>query len=247
MKKMTYIASLFAFGLISGVAHADFNTELYGSVLKSDDLKLFALGGSYYFDQVNTNKGPLAEATFLDQQSSVDAVFTRFDFDEDNVNAWAIGGTYVLQGTGLYLNAAVSHVNGYLADIYSLGGGYYLSRDWAVSVNTEFDKDFNYQGFSLGSKKLFNLGGDTFVSLAGEYTNPDQSDDSFAVSSDFYLNRNLSVGLGYQWADSFSDGVSSVRSQWFINDKFAVSAEVSYADYDSGSDTNYMLGATMRF
>jgi hypothetical protein len=61
------------------------------------------------------------------------------------------------------------------------------------------------------------------------------------------LNRNLSVGLGYEWADSFSEGISSVRSQWFVNDKFAVAAEIAIEDYEGGSQTSYMLGATMRF
>ena len=247
MKKMTYVASLFAFGLISGVAHADFNTELNASVLKADDLKVFAVGGSYYFDRVHTNKGPLAEATFLDKQSSVDAVFTRLDFDNDNVNAWALAGTYVVQGTGLYLNASVAHLNGYSEDAYSFGGGYYLSRDLAVFINAEYDEDLNYQGMSLGSKKLFNLGSERYVSLEGVYNNPDKGDDSFAISSDFYLNRGFSVGLGYEWADKFSDGITSMRSQWFINKQFAVSAEVSYADYEDDSDTSYMLGGTMRF
>ena len=247
MKKMTYVASLFAFGLISGVAHADFTTELNASVLKADDLKVFGLGGSYYFDRVNTNKGPLAEAAFLDKQSSVDAVFTRFDYDGNNLNAWALAGTYVVQGSGLYLNASVAHLNGYSEDIYGFGGGYYLSRDLTVYVDTEFDEDLNYLGMSLGSKKLFDLGSERYVSLQGVYNNPDEGDDSFALSSDFYLNRALSVGFGYEWADKFSDGISSVRSQWFVNKQFAVSAEVSYADYDSGSDTSYMLGATMRF
>lgn len=255
---MTYVASLFAFGLTSGVAQADFNTELNGSALKNGDLKVYAVGGSYYLDTVKSNKGPLGEASFLDKQSAIELAFVRMQidgysingqtiFEDTNANSWALGGTYVLQGTGLYLNADVRHINGYSADFYGFGGGYYLSRDWAVSINTEFDKDLNYRGVSLGSKKLFNLGDNTFISLEGEYTNPDEGDDSFAISSDFYLNRNLSVGLGYEWADRFSDGVSSVRSQWFINDKFAVSGEVSYVDYDGGSQTSYMLGATMRF
>lgn len=244
---MTYVASLFAFSLMSGVAQADFNAELNGSVIKADDLKVYAVGGSYYFEQVSTNKGPLAEASFLDKQSSVDAVFSRWDFDGGNINAWGVGGTYVMQGTGLYLNAAVAHVNGYSEDSYSLGGGYYLSHDWTVSVDTEFDEDLNYQGFSLGSKKLFNLGSDNYINLEGSYTNPDEGDDSFTVSSDYYFNQFVSLGLGYEWADSFSDGVSSVRGQWFVNDKFAVSAEVAYVDVSDDSETTYMLGATMRF
>lgn len=247
MKKMTYAASLLTLGLISGVAHADFNAELNAAALKADNLDVFVIGGSYYFDRVNTTQGPLAEANFLDKQSSFDVAYTRFDFDDHNSNAWALGGTYVLQGTGLYLNASMVHLNGYSEDAYILGGGYYLSRDWTVSVNTEFDEDLSYQGVSLGSKKLFNLGGDNFVTLEGEYTNPDEGDDSFAISSDYYLNRHLSVGLGYEWADRFSDGISSVRSQWFVNEMFAVSAEVAYVDYDEGSDTTYMLGALIRF
>ncbi|WP_340678916.1 putative porin [Paraglaciecola sp.] len=244
MKKLLCLSSIAALGLITQVAHADFNAELSGTVSNDDDVKL---GGSYYFQQVSTRKGPLAEANFLDKQSSVDAVFSRIDSGDDNVNSWLLGGTYVFQGSGLYLTAAVTHFNGLSSDSYTMGGGYYLSKDWAVSIGTQFDDDMDYQGVTFASKKLFNLGGDHFVSLDGSYTNPDLGDDSFTVASDFYLNRNLSVGLGYAWADSFGDGTSSVRSQWFINDRVAVNGQVSYVDYEGESDTSYMLGATMRF
>ncbi|MGO4891037.1 putative porin [Flavobacterium sp. W21_SRS_FM6] len=247
MKKIAFAASLFTISLISGVAHANFNTELNGAALKADELKVYSVGGSYYFDSINTNKGPLAEASFLDLQSSVEAFFTRSDFDDENLNSWAVGGTYVLQNTGLFLNADVQHLNGYSENIYTLGGGYYLSRDWSVSVDTQFDDDMNYQAFSLASKKLFDLGGDRFVSLEGTYINPDDFDDSFAVSADYYLNRNLSLGLGYEWSDGFSDGLSTVRSQWFVSEHFAVSAAVSYMDDNIGSTTLYNLGATLRF
>ncbi|MDP5031688.1 MAG: putative porin [Paraglaciecola sp.] len=247
MKKIAFAASLITFSLLSGVAHANFNSELNGAVLKADELKVYSVGGSYYFDSVNTSKGPLAEASFLDLQNSIDVSFTRFDLDDQNLNSWGVNGTYVLQNTGLFLNAGIQHLNGYSENIYTLGGGYYLSRDWAVLVDTQFDDDMNYQGFSLASKKLFDLGNDNFVSLEGAYINPDSGDDSFAVSADYYLNRNLSVGLGYEWSDSFSDGVSTVRSQWFISEQFAVSAAVSYMDDNIGSTTLYNLGATLRF
>jgi hypothetical protein len=32
-----------------------------------------------------------------------------------------------------------------------------------------------------------------------------------------------------------------------VNDKFAVAAEIAIEDYEGGSQTSYMLGATMRF
>ena len=247
MKKLLSLSSFAALSLLAQVAHADFNAELSGVALKDDDVKLYAIGGSYYFNNVSTRNGPLAEASFLDKQSAVSAVVSRFDGDDDNVNAWLLGGTYVVQGSGLYLNASVAHVNGYSADTYTFGGGYYLSRDWAVSIDSDFDEDMNYQGLTLGSKKLFGLGGENFVSLEGSYNNPDEGDDSFAVASDFYLNRHLSVGLGYEWSDSFSDGITSVRSQWFINERAAINGEIAYTDNNGNSDTSYLLGATLRF
>ena len=247
MKKLLSLSSFAALSLLTQVAHADFNAELSGVALKDDDVKLYAIGGSYYFNNVSTRKGPLAEASFLDKQSEISGAFTRIDWDEQNVNSWLLGGTYVVQGSGLYLNASVLHVNTYSQDAYTFGAGYYLSQDWAVSVDTVFDEDMNYQGITLGSKKLFDLGQGHFVSLEGDYTNPDDGDDSFAVASDFYLNRNLSVGVGYEWADSFSEGISTVRTQWFINERAAINGEIAYSDVEGDSDTSYLIGATFRF
>lgn len=247
MKKLSYAVSAFAMGLMSTFAHADFNKEMNVSLLKADDVNVYGLGGSYYFEPVKTNKGPLAEANFLNQQSSIDAVFTRFNFDNNDLNAWAIGGTYVIQGSGLYVNAAVLHLNGFSDNNYSLGGGYYLAADWSVFIDTQFDDDTHYQGISLGSKKLFDMGREHFISVEGTYHNPDEGDDSFSIASDFYLNRNVSIGLGYEWSDKLSDGISSARTQWFVNDAFSLSAEIAYADFEGGSDTNYMLGASLRF
>ena len=62
-------------------AQADYRWELGASYLKGDDYQEGTIGGSYYFNDVDTSKGPLAEAAFLDKSSYVGAGYSQGEID----------------------------------------------------------------------------------------------------------------------------------------------------------------------
>lgn len=252
MKKSIVALSILA---VSGSAFASegFNTEVAASYFNSDALDNYAIGGIYYFDRVSTAQGPLAEASFLDLQSSVSAVFERYDTDFDDFNTATLAGTYSLKESGVFLTGSVTHfsnINSSNDKLYGFGGGYYLSDDWALFGNTEFDEDLEYLGFAIGSKKLISLGDDRFVNIEASYGNPDEGKDSFALSSDYYFNSNLSVGVGVAWDDELLDPdntIYTVRSEWFVSENVSLQASIDYIDGNSDSDTAVSLGARARF
>lgn len=99
----------------------------------------------------------------------------------------------------------------------------------------------------LTTKKLITLGGDTFLNIDAGVSFPDEGDESYAVGADYYFNRNISVGLGYAWADSFGDGITTVEANWFVTPKIAVSLAYSESDIGDLSSDAIALGVVARF
>jgi hypothetical protein len=250
-KSIVCLSILVASGSV--FAEEGFNTEVAASYFNSDAIDNYAIGGIYYFDSVSTTQGPLAEASFLDLESSVSAVFERNETVFDDFNTATLAGTYSLKESGIFLSGSITHfsnINSANDKLYGFGGGYYLSDIWAVYGNTEFDEDFEYLGFAIGSKKLISLGDDRFVNIEASYGNPDEGKDSFAISSDYYFNTNLSVGIGLAWDDELFDPDTTIytaRSQWFVSENVSLQASIDYIDGNSNSDTAFSLGARARF
>lgn len=236
-----------------GIAADSFDTEVGGIYFNSDAIDIYGLGGTYFFDQVSTTKGPLAEASFLDLQSSVSVLLAHNEIDKDDFNLGIISGTYSLEGSGAFVTGSIAHfsdIDGPNNKLYGFGAGYYLRDDWAVLGEAEFDEDLEYLGFAVGTKKLLSLGGDRFLNLEARYNNVDSGKDSFSVSSDYYVNSNFSVGIGVAWDDELFDpdeSVYTVRTEWFVSPSVSIQAAVDYIDGTGDSDTAFTLGASARF
>ncbi len=243
MKKALILSS--AILAFSATAQETFTYELGAAHIDAEGGKAYIAAGSYYFSEVDTSQGPLAEAVFLDRSNTLDFAFTRVEADgvSGGVNAVAVGGTYQFADNGLFITANAVQVNGSDDGSFGLGLGYYISGDWTVSVDTAFDEDVEYTGLALSTKKLLTLGGDRFLNLEATINVPDEGDDSYAVAADYYFNRKVSVGLDYIWADSFSDGGTVANVNWFFTPTTALFVE--YSD-DSVSDA-ISIGINSRF
>lgn len=256
MKNLLLASSLFSLTAFGAMAQESFTSELGASFVNFDDLNIYSVSGSYYFTPVTTNKGPLAEAVFLSRVNSVTGSFTRSEINLDfgngetidgHINTWNLGGTYHFDNTGLFLGANVSHINGSGDALYGFTGGYYLSDDWTLTINTGFDENLDYVGVGVSTKKLFDLGADRFLTIGASYGNPDEGDSSYQVMADYYLNARLSVGLSHDWADSFDDGATSVNATWFVTDRLSLSGQISDVDTPTGSETVYAAAISTRF
>lgn len=255
MKKIL-LASLFSLPALSANAQDSFTSEVTASMFKIEEVRVYALSGSYYFDAVSTDSGPLAEAVFLNRVNSVRGNFTRNETKYASggvsssafeINSWSLGGTYHFENSGLFLSADVAHINGDNAAGYGLSGGYYLSDDWTVSVGTSFDEDLEYQGFGIATKKLVDIGDGTFVNLEAAYNKPDEGRSNYLVKADYYFNKRLSLGLSHAWEREFDRGSSALNGQWFINDNLSITAQITDTDVRGDSETGYGLGVKARF
>lgn len=251
MKKLILTTSLLTVASFSVFAQDTFTSSVSGAYANSDNVDQYSVIGSYYFSPINSSKGPLAEAVFLNRSNSINAGFNRSDIDlggnSDSFNSWSIGGTVHVEDSGLFLNADIAHASGSDDANYSLGAGYYLAKDWTVGINTDFDEDLEYLGVSVDTKKLYDLGGDTYLNLTASINNPDQGSTGYATSADYYLNKNLSVGVGRSWSGSFTDGTTALNTHWFFTDTASISVSIARTEIDSFSDNTFSLGASARF
>ena len=240
MNKLILTTSLLTFASFSAFAQDTFTSSVSGAYTDSDNVDQYNVMGSYYFSPVSTRKGPLAEAVFLNRSNSINAGFNRSEVDfggnSDSFNSWRIGGTVHVEDSGLFLNADIAHANGSDSANYGLGAGYYLTKDWTVGINTNFDEDLEYRGISVNTKKLYDLGGDTYLNLSANISNPDGGSTGYAAGADYYFNKNLSIGVDRSWSGSFSDGATSLSTNWFFTDTASVSISISRTEIDSFSD-----------
>lgn len=229
----------------SAFANSDYQFEVGASYTEIDDIELYQVGGGYYFAPVDTSKGPLAEASFLDRQSSVAVLYQRLEFGGESDSDGLVAGEYVFSNQRAYINAIVSD------DSYNrVGGGYYLSDTWLVDAGVRIDDDMDFIGASVGSKKLISLANDRYLSLQAAYQYVKDDIDTYSVGADYYLNRNLSVGVGVDWFDdplNFDETRTNVGANWFVTPSVSVSAGVSFIDTDSRSDELYQVGLSARF
>lgn len=251
MKKIIFVSSVLSITSFSAFSQNAFTSSIDASYVNSDFVDQYSVAANYYFTAIDTSKGPLAEAVFLNRSNSVSASFNRavIDFSNDSFssNAWAVGGVYHVEQSGLFLNASMAHVNGSDAAVYGLGAGYYLANDWAVTVDTTFDDDLDYAGIGFGTKKLYDLGGDTHINVSANIFNPNEGDTTYSGGADYYFNNALSIGLGRAWADSFSEGATSISANWFVTDTASVSLEFVRADDDSNAEDTFAISASSRF
>jgi hypothetical protein len=251
MKKLILPISLLTVASFGALAQDTFTSSVSGAYSNTDNVDQYNVLGSYYFSPVSTHKGPLAEAVFLNRSNSINAGFSHaaIDFGGNSFssNAWNIGGTVHVEDSGLFLNGVIAQTNGNDSGYYGLGAGYYLDKDWTVSINTDFDEDLEYLGLSVGTKKLYQLGGETYLNLNASINNPDEGSTGYAVGADYYFNKNLSAGVARSWLGSFTDGTTALNANWFFTDNASVSISIARTEIDSYSDNTFRLGASARF
>jgi len=114
------------------------------------------------------------------------------------------------------------------------------------------DDDGEFETASLGTRKLFGLGGETYLALGGRLIHDDDADDIVEFNTAYYLNRKTSIDFNYRsYSDSLdvSDGLADIGITWFLTPNFSINAStyfgVGEVDTDLGDAFN--LGFRARF
>lgn len=250
MNKSLLALSLLSVSSFSALGQDSFTSIIGAGYGSSDNNNFYGINGSHFLSTVDTTKGPLEEAVFLNRANALRASYGRSDSDFQgnsfSSNSWSLGGTYQVKDSGFFFDIDMAHINStsQSTEGYTLGAGYYLSADWAVTIDTRFDKDFEYGNLTVATKKLVDLGDDRFISFNASVTNENYN---YNVGADYYFNKRLSVGFAYNWYDDFDVDTTTVNANWFITDSVSVNAAILRLDNGFSSDNAFNLGVNARF
>jgi hypothetical protein len=248
-------------GYSAGTTDTKLNTTL-GSRDNSNDADIFNAYGTYYLDNVDTSKGPLGEAAFLDHASNItlfgsDGEVDFSNFDDKDGQTYGANGRYVAEGPGWKLSGWLMDV-GYERrepgdaeiDIYNIGIGNYITENTTLVLNYEnvgVNNGGDTDGYSLDLEHVWLLSHGAIKANAsyGVVTVKERDDiDVYTVGGTWYLNNNLGFGANYQNTSENGYEIEgySVFSEWFINESFAVNLAYEEAQPD---DINVGNNATL--
>lgn len=266
-KKTAIVASI---GLaLSATAQADYRWELggdysigsidselktpTGSSKNSNDTDIGEVFGTFYLWDVDTSKGPLGEAAFLDHASSItlaasDGEVDFSDFNNKDGQTYSASSRYVAEGPGWQLSGLIVDLGYERAepgdrdiDIYNVGVGYYVTPKTTVVAGyeqTNLSNGGDVDSYRVDGKHLWSLSGDGAITAELGYgrTSVKDNDDvnTYLVAGKWYLNKTLNFGLGYEISDwnGYEVNAFNVSSEWFITESLEVALEYSYVDPD---------------
>jgi hypothetical protein len=282
-KKTALVAGI---GLaLSVTAQADYRWELGGDytmgqtdteikdrttgATRSDnvDSDVGRLNGTWYFENVDTSKGPLSEAAFLDHASNITLFGTDGEvqlsqignngqLDDEDGQRYGVESRYVAEGPGWKLS-------GWLVDLgynhfepgdleidnYNIGIGNYVTPNTTVVVNyqnTSLNNGGDTDAYSLDLEHMFLMsnGGFKARASAGRTIVSGLDDvDTYLLGGTWYFTNNIGIGADYlnTGAGGYEVQGWQVNSEWFINEAFAINLAYSQLDPDDIESANYRL------
>jgi len=281
-KKTALVAGL---GLIiSAAAQADYRWQVDVAAGRENidvgsedgDVDRFGIGGRFYFSEVDTSKGPLGEAAFLDHSSYIGAGYVYTDLDDivEDVDGdtYGINGRYVLplDSISLIFEGSWSRKTPDFSDIdfYSIGFGAYVTDNTTVILTyrtsdiDETDKvdAGDIDAYELAVEHLWHLDGDGAIKVEGSYGLIDVDDnnindgddiDTWNIGGTWYVNNTLGFGVNYSRFDNFGIEADTygVGAEWFVTEDIGLSLRYEHSeidDVDVESDA-VLLGAEFRF
>lgn len=268
MKKTAIATALLT---ASCMSYADYQFEVGGVIGQGEieagnnsvDTDTYGIGGEFHFQQVDTSKGPLAEAAFLDKSSFVDFLYSSTELDvtgSDDSDSFGFGGRFVT-ATNLIIEAdyVESEFGNVDSDSVRAGIGTYLNETTDVVVSYQADSedggdDVDSLSAALHGVNSLAQGASVAFDAALSYIDA-EDDDGFGidVGATYYFNNAFGVGvsagvaeIGDIETDSFALEGSYFPmpelelAAWYFND----STDDGALDVESDG---FMFGAAFRF
>jgi hypothetical protein len=256
-KKTAIIAGI---GLaLSATAQADYDFEVGAQVAlgsvdtkikqsrnsnesNSEDSTIGRIGGRYFFNPVDTSKGPLGEAEFLDHASYFGLNYNYAELDlasggDADGDHYGADMRYVAEGPGWKLSGVIVDLayerlepGDQEIDRYGLGLGYYLTPTTTAVVNyrkTNVNNGGDVDSYKLDLESFFALNnGGIQVRASGGKTVVSGLDDPtvWTLGGTWYLGNNWGIGADFGKDDvsGFETDLAEVNVEWFITESFAV-------------------------
>lgn len=238
-------------------SHADYQFEA-GAILgraeiANIDVDVIGVGGRMHFDQVDTGKGPLTEASFLDHASYVDVAYYNSETDirgAEDQDQFNIGGRFVAP-SGLIIEA--EFIDSDIDDDSSIevGIGSYLSNntDVVVSYFTADDRDVDILSVAVHSLQDLNHGTAYSVDVGASVIDS-KVNDGYAVNfgGAYFFTPRLAVGVDLELIDLDNSDTNtiSVGGSFFPEENIELTA--AYFDQGGDLDSNGIeFSAGLRF
>lgn len=272
MFKKTAICAGIALALSAG-AQADYRFEA-GTAISGGDVSSITVGGTAYIQPVDDSKGPLGEAAFISQSSSISAFYSDGETDVDDapeieLESYGLGGRYVTNKMGSWIiDLAYERDEPESAQIdnYSIGLGKYLTDTTTLVFsyrNSDADEGGDVDSYRVDLDHLFMFGNDGGLKLHaaygfvdvdddGEFSSDDNDDiDVYELDGTWYICRNFGLSAGYRNTDFQAEELEEYfgGAEYFITDD--VSVGVAYTEgeiEDSDIETDsFVFTANVRF
>jgi hypothetical protein len=214
--------------LSSSVVYAqDYQFEIgaqYNTGDLSDlDYDGYGFNAQVHLDKVDTSKGPLNEAAFLDKSSFANLAWTTVTVDvpffgDQTADETSIGGRFVT-GSNIIIEADYADMED--DSEYSIGAGTYISEMMDVVATYETADKAETSTFSVDLHGLSPLKGATAVAFDAGLSYIDNDGDSayeFNAGADYYLNNALSIGadVAFLNADDYDSSALSIGADYFV-------------------------------
>ena len=220
----------------------DYETKNPKTVNDDTDTDVWGLSGTWYMEDVDTSKGPLGEAAFLDHASFVSLGFSDGEIDisngdDEDGQVYNVDMRYVAEGPGWKLSGVIVDVayerrepGDQEVDIWSLGIGKYVTPNTTVvlgyqNVNINNGGDADRWGAELEHFFAFGNGGLMTRANGGKTVVSGEDDPTtWGVGATWYLNNNWGIGADYATDDisGFEVDKYSLGVEWFITENLAV-------------------------
>lgn len=229
--------------LTTGTAQADYQNEIGLYTYQTEDADNDTSDGtslfySYYFNSVDTSKGPWAEAAFINRAGSIGLSLSRSDSSFSTTKAEStssfIGVEIANPDSDFYF--AINHHSGetdyksststYKSENTGYGAsvGYFIQKYTLITFSHD-ESETEYTGLSQGlaydsdtnsviAQLLILKGNSTALSLtAGYIVREDSDDDEFKttyLSGNYYLNSRLGIGGGLS---TYSSNIDAAKGK----------------------------------
>lgn len=252
MKKLTLISSSILLSLtslsISTLAQANtFQQEAALGYMHTDNIDILMAGFTHHFEQQSVNKGPWAEAAFLNKSSFIGGALSYLDSDyASSDTAYTVFGQGMLNET-YYLNGLYSTTDE--VNVFGIGGGAYLTPNSAIYLNyNNYDADHGDSSYdlTLGYKLVANLSNNNFIRFNAEISDDDGEFNSYSANADYYFSPKTYLGLGVAYNDYEEYGNHTdfeLSAGHFFNNQVGV--DLSYVNGDGDNLTT--VSAVFRF
>ena len=236
LKQITLAAALVA---TFGTAHA-YQAEVGGTIAlvdpdHGDSSTGFAIDGTYYFNPVQVKNSPLNEAAFLNRASNVNAEVSYIDYDFYDVTSFDVGVEYYVPNSDFYINGNIGQVSqdtpigDFDTTVYAAEVGYLPVPGLLLALGLQgYDNDAGDDIDPTVRAKYVTKVGQYDMNFEGDATFGDL--DAYSLGADLYLDKTLSVGLGFSDSDLNGNDVFTIRAKKFFTQQVSVEGSINFAD-----------------